>query len=362
MKFQESLQDSYAILDYNLPHNNAKSTQILVCIPVNMPSSRLALRLKAGLLRLLGTLLGLLGRLAFPKSPRPTFTKTIPATLSSQPGNIDLLFYMPPGYKPGLTTYPVVLNFHGGGFVMGNPTDDARWAGAVHESCNAIFVSVKYRMAPEYPFPTAVEDGADAMLYLVENASKLEIDVTRIATSGFSAGGNLAITVPLRWQEEKLKRAKNGLPKVDFAAIVSWYPTIDYTMTREERRATCVRPEKTLPKVLYDIFDDSYLYPATIDLRNPYLSPAAATDETLMALPDDIMLYTCEYDMLQAEGERFKDRCQDILSKRVRFRMVKGVVHGWDKNPLPFVDHDEINKLYREACSDLNAAFNKQKN
>lgn len=321
-----------------------------------MPSNRLVLALKVGLLRLLGTIFALLQRYTTRGYPRPSFTKVIPSTLSPREGNIKMVFYTPTGYGGAAKKFPAVLNFHGGGFVVGTPTDDHRWAQVVLSRCNAIFVSVDYRMAPKYPFPTAVEDGTDAMLYLTQHAEELGIDVSRIATSGFSAGGNLAITVPLRWQEEKHRLSKQGLANVDFAAIVAWYPAVDYSISRDARRATCVRPEKTLPKTMTDMFDDSYIYPANINLANPCLSPAVAPDKILAALPDDVILYTCEFDMLQAEGERLKDRLQDSLGKRVRFRMVQGVVHAWDKVPFR-TDYAEIDKLYREACTDLNVAL-----
>lgn len=55
--------------------------------------------------------------------------------------------------------YPVVINFHGGGFTLGSADDDARWCGTVVDECHAVVVSVDYRLAPEHPFPTAVEDG-----------------------------------------------------------------------------------------------------------------------------------------------------------------------------------------------------------
>lgn len=321
-----------------------------------MSSSRLVLALKVGLLRLLGTIFALFQQYTAQGYPKPSFSKTIPSTLSPRKGDIKLVFYTPPGYQGRASKLPAVLNFHGGGFVLGTPTDDHRWAQVVVNRCNAILVSVDYRMAPQYPYPTAVEDGTDAMMYLAQHAEELGIDVSKIATSGFSAGGNLAVTVPLRWQEEKRRLSKQGFADVDFAAIVAWYPALDYSISRDERRATCVRPEMTLPKIMTDIFDDSYIDLPTVDLRDPYLSPAVAPDKILAALPDDIILYTCELDMLQAEGERFKDRCQDELGKRVRFRMVEGVVHGWDKRPFR-KDYTEIDKLYREACADLNVAF-----
>ena len=93
---------------------------------------------------------------------------------------------------------PVVVNFHGGGFTLGTATDDCRWAQCVLEDADAVMVSVSYRLAPEYPFPAAVDDGVESLVYLSTHAAELGLDMTRVALSGFSAGGNLAVTVPLR--------------------------------------------------------------------------------------------------------------------------------------------------------------------
>jgi acetyl esterase/lipase len=95
------------------------------------------------------------------------------------------------------------VNFHGGGFTIGQASDDARWADAVVRNCNAVVVCVEYRLAPKYPHPTAVEDGVDAILYLIANAEQLGIDPDRIAVSGFSAGGNMAFTVPMKLQVDE---------------------------------------------------------------------------------------------------------------------------------------------------------------
>ena len=70
---------------------------------------------------------------------------------------INLLFYVPKGYDGGRKMgkkLPVVVNFHGGGFTLGAGADDARWAQAVIDEIGAVLVSVEYRLAPQWPFPT----------------------------------------------------------------------------------------------------------------------------------------------------------------------------------------------------------------
>jgi acetyl esterase/lipase len=346
----------------------------------------------------------MLHKLARPLPPRPAFTRDIDATVSPLKGKFRLNFYLPKDYKKqkklkGNKRYPVVVNFHGGGFVLGTAKDDARWCGVVVDEVGAVVVSVDYRLAPELPFPTAVEDGADAILYLAQHAEELRLDPERFAVSGFSSGGNMSFTVPLCLQGELFDRTPSGARIIDGRAgsvpnalimpppttlpvptpngsrvpltrqksrldriamlrqtgasslslvssykdldqggavsvmtegsnaivkirgIVSFYPPTDYTQTRAQRRATCVRADQNLPAVFTELFDDSYLQPPSLDLAHPWLSPGVAPDRMLEALPDDIVLFCCEWDMLLAEGEKFRDRLK-TLGKRVHYHCV----------------------------------------
>lgn len=383
-----------------------------------------------------------LHRLAPPRPSRPSFTRQVPTTVSPTKGDVTLHFYVPKSYRvdkklgKSTTRHPVVVNFHGGGFTIGSATDDARWATAVVEETGAVVVSVEYRLAPEYPFPTAVEDGVDAVLYVAKHAKEFHLDANRIAISGFSAGGNLCFTVPLRLHEEQdpqsterksLDDARSGRgadddtpvddiatssttatssdtlddgqskryrsssskthptkpgarstsrelqsqtattttttsttssrPTVRPVAIVSWYPSTDYTLSRSDRRATCARSDMEISPVFTALFDSSYLHPATVQKSNPYLSPACASDALLRAgLPDTIVLFTCEWDMLASEGRSLAEKLVG-LGKKVWSKEVKGVPHGWDKAPNPWRETPGVREHYREACGELRRAF-----
>ena len=335
------------------------------------PPSRFSLRMSAGWWRSLQYIGMSLHFMASPRPPSPSFARTIPSTLSKTKGSIELQFYTPAGYgdtelKESGTTYPVVVNFHGGGFVLGAASDDARFGRQVMETAGAIFVSVDYRLAPEYPFPAAVEDGADALLYLIRNAAELRIDPMRMATSGFSAGGNICLTSMLRLgdykQQEQQGRQEDAsalLPEHRVVATVAWYPIVDYNRSRAERRATCRRPDQALPSNLTDLFDASYLYPVDIDLLDPYVSPFQASDEQIVRnLPQSILIYTCEWDMLQKEGKEFAHRLGEApISKDVYHKMIRGVPHGWDKSPNPLRPAHQSEKLYTQCCQKLRAIF-----
>lgn len=336
---------------------------------------RWILRLKALCLRVAMAIGMVFHKLAPPRPQPHSFSLRITSTVSPAKGSIKLVFYVPRGYRkpsraPGSDTshhaaYPIIVNFHGGGYTIGGPYDDARWASAVTESVNAVVVSVGYRLAPEHPYPTAVEDGVDAILWLAKHGESMGLDYRNMALSGFSAGGNLCFTVALRLEAETQKLSDKdldqnpeiNLPKV--RTLVSWYPGVDYTLSRVERRASNPGGAgKSLPPMLTDLFDACYLYPPrAISPGDPYLSPAVAPDSILIAgLPTHIALYTCEWDQLFVEGEAFRARL-DSLGKQVTGRPVRGVQHAWDRSPNPFKADLQAEVVYDEACAELRRVF-----
>lgn len=314
-----------------------------------------------------------------PKPPRPAFVHTISTSpRGSKP--ISLYIYTPPGYQHCIAAghkYPVVVNFHGGGFVLGTALDDRFWTASLLKNVNCVVVSVGYRLAPEHPFPTAVDDSVDALLYLSTHAETLGLDITRIALSGFSAGANLAFTVPLRLKYHTRKIV--GTPKdeedmarwpttsdllsaykdIEIVSTVAWYPLLDWTESRASKKRHSVKPEKALPKFFTDLFDHSYL--PCPDMKgnhaSPYASPALAPEEMLKhGIPNDVQMFLCEYDMLLHEGQLFSKRLKG-LNKNVETKMIPGVPHGFDKSPSPFRDVKAINALYAQACAGLLESF-----
>ena len=337
------------------------------------PHPRWALRLQANIWRFLGQLGLYFHSWPAPAVKPPSFLRQFPTTIigSLDTATIELAFYVPDDYDARIQNgpkYPVVVNLHGGGFTMGTAKDDGRWAAMVLDNVDAIFVSVEYRLAPEHPFPTGVEDGVEALLYLAARSDEFGIDPTRMAMSGFSAGGNMCFAIPLRLQAH-LESIKNEIqskafqaapssapPLPEIVSIIAWYPNVDNRLTRDERRAACVRPDKTLPPILTNLFDESYM--PDIDAKlSPYASPAAASDESLTAaLPDNITIYLCEWDMLMQEGEVFAKRLT-ALGKKVRYVILKEKRHAFDKAPNPFRVDPEATLHYKQACGMLREAF-----
>lgn len=149
------------------------------------------------------------------------------------------------------------------------------------------------------------------------------------------------------------------LPDFTIVCIVSFYPPVDFRQSRDEKRLTNPQPNKNLPLMLTDLFDRSYISQSTCDLADPYLSPAAASDDVLRAAyPQDIILYTCEYDMLNAEGILFGDRLRgEEIQKTVHGGLIKGVGHAFDKKPNPISFPKSADLCYNEACTELSRLF-----
>ncbi|EON96486.1 putative lipase 2 protein [Phaeoacremonium minimum UCRPA7] len=288
-----------------------------------------------------------------PVAPSPTKIIWLDSTLSpewkgKQKLRVEVWI---PRKKIGLKR-TAIINFHGGGFVLGNGTDDARWADSAMKDLDAVVFSVNYRLAPSYPFPTPVEDCADAILQISKRADEFGIDRDRIILTGFSAGGSLA---PASWallQDPKRWNYKLSSPVPNIAGMALFYPLLDWSISRPKKRQCSVKPELTLPKNLTDLFDASYVYPPIPREKrdDPRLSPGLMPDEMLERFPP-LHLCLCEHDMLLAEGHTFAERLRG-KDKPVEVRVVKEAKHAFDK-PLPMAPIKEVQIEYDSAVQSI---------
>lgn len=188
---------------------------------------------------------------------------------------------------------PVSLYFHGGGFVlMGLQTHDGicRRLSEISASC---IVSVDYRLAPENPFPAAVDDAMAALRWVAREARSFGADPTRLAVAGDSAGGNLATVTALRARDQAGPALRAQLlfyPVVDCAGCgVAWQSWSDHGKG-------CGLTAQTM---LW--FRDQYL-PSQAHWSHPYASPIRAPG--LHGLPP-AHIVTAGYDILRDEGEAY---------------------------------------------------------
>ncbi len=139
-------------------------------------------------------------------------------TIPGPAGHTAVRIYWPPT-DPGAGTRPVVVYFHGGGFVVGDLDTHDGSARQHAVGADAIVVSVDYRLAPEHPYPAAVEDAWAATLWVAEHGAQIGADTGRIAVAGDSAGGTIAAVMA---QRSRAHRDKGG-PRLSFQLL--WYPS-----------------------------------------------------------------------------------------------------------------------------------------
>ena len=157
-------------------------------------------------------------RLMRPVNPEVAIGSVEDLTIDTGAGGIPVRIYRPQGDGP----LPILVNFHGGGWVIGDLDTADAVCRAMAEAAGCIVISVDYRLAPEHVYPAAVEDAYAATCWAAENAAELG-GSGKLAVTGESAGGNLAAVVCQKARDE------NG-PKIDYQLLA--YPVVDHDLTR----------------------------------------------------------------------------------------------------------------------------------
>src|SRR4051812_29955814 len=145
----------------------------------------------------------------FSSSPGPGVTQT-----TRHVGDVRVLVFAPTGIS---SPRPAVLWIHGGGMCVGTPQIEAVLSAGMAREGGAVLVSPDYRLAPENPFPAALDDCMATLKWMVEHADELGIDPDRIAVHGVSAGGGLAAAIAQRCFDEgaALRAQVLGYPMLD---------------------------------------------------------------------------------------------------------------------------------------------------
>jgi acetyl esterase len=206
-------------------------------------------------------------------------------------GRLVLRAYTP--IAAGGAALPAIVYFHGGGFVFGDlDTHDTLCRTLANQSSCRVF-SVDYRLAPEFPFPAAVEDCFAAVKWVEENAIALGIDPNDIAVAGDSAGGNLAAVMCL------LAKANRDSPHIAFQVL--FYPSIK--LTRELVTHSFGKGYRLEDQAIQWCY--AHYMPAGSDPTDPRLSPIETKDAS--GLPPAYVL-TAGYDPLREENVAFVEK------------------------------------------------------
>jgi acetyl esterase len=199
-------------------------------------------------------------------------------------------------YRPNdAQDLPLILNYHGGGWAVGNLQNNDYYCATLATEVGALVVSVDYRLAPEHKFPQAVYDAYDSLEWAVANAQALGADARRVCVTGDSAGGNLAAVVALKARDL-------GGPKISFQALI--YPATDSRLGYASFEEHAHAPILTKLDILHYL--DMYIAKPE-DLNAVFLSPILA--ESLAGLPQALIV-TAGYDPLCDDGQQYADRLQ----------------------------------------------------
>ncbi|KAJ5247188.1 alpha/beta-hydrolase [Penicillium chermesinum] len=208
---------------------------------------------------------------------------------------------------------PVLVNFHGSGFVIPAHGSDDAFCREVCDRTGYVVLDVQYRLSPEYPFPAAIHDVEDVVKWVLGQPDVF--DLNRFSLSGFSAGGNLALVA-----------CSSLFPLNTFQSVLTFYPSTEPCGDP----ALMVAPERggmPIPMVTLRFFGKCYLrYGA--DLRDPRISPSLAD---ITRFPGKVLVITASYDNLANEAERLAKRLEKDPKRTVVYEQMPKCNHGWDK-------------------------------
>jgi acetyl esterase/lipase len=282
--------------------------------------------------------------------PRSELVSRTDIKIESTHGGTEIPIRLYRPLDPSTSRYAdcAVMVIHGGGMVMGGlDTDDAN-AAFLSLQLNCLVIGIDYRLAPEHPFPAALDDCSDVASWVYANTSSLEISADKIVLFGGSAGGGLAIALGLRMKEQAIKQ---------FSLICAPYPMID---DRNQSPAT------------FEITDlGIWDRKANIESWGWYLGQRAASEEdpkfsqvSIFAAParaEDLSglapIYTDvgDVDLFRDDVIDFVDRLQ-AAGNQVEFHLVPGMFHAGELfNPDAAISKG----LWKQRFDAITGAFNR---
>ncbi|MGD9603925.1 MAG: alpha/beta hydrolase [Gammaproteobacteria bacterium] len=225
-------------------------------------------------------------------------------------GNVAVRGYRPAGVPGAL---PALVFFHGGGWVVGSLDSHDHMARHLAVKAGCAVLSVDYRLAPEHPFPAALEDAIAAVQWAAHHAQALDIDPTRLAVGGDSAGGQLAASAALA-----LRDARG--PALRLQVLI--YPVCDLVADNASLRENATGYLLTV--AAYHKMCQWYL-PERAQWADPRISPQHAANHR--GLPP-ALVQTAEFDPLRDEGLAYVETLR-AAGVPVESHCYAGMIHGF---------------------------------
>lgn len=265
--------------------------------------------------------------------PKPKLARVVDFTMPARDGyQIPARLYAPETVE----ALPALLYLHGGGFTIGSIESHDTLCRCLAQSSGAAVVSLDYRLAPEYRFPTAVYDAWDALQWLANEGEALGLDKSRLAVGGDSAGGTLAAVSALHARDA-------GLP---LALQLLIYPGTTSHQDTDSHELFAHGP--VLEKALIDWFFNQYI---DIAERNDWRFAPLRVDDVEGVAPAWIGLAEC--DPLVDEGLLYADKLR-ADGVEVDLEIYRGVVHGFITMGRAIA---EARQLHADAGAAMRKAF-----
>ncbi|KEF53031.1 uncharacterized protein A1O9_10939 [Exophiala aquamarina CBS 119918] len=220
---------------------------------------------------------------------------------------------------------PLLISIHGGGFMVCDPQVDDTINRHFASRHGLLVISINYRLAPRNPFPDSVHDVAESIRAILASPPH-PYDASRVSIMGFSAGGNLTLSVAqLPDIKEKVQ------------SLVAFYPVVDFSGKYKGKYKTTKDGKPDMLKNVAPIFNWAYIPPGQ-DKTDPLLSPIYAANRE--KLPQRVFFIAAEYDYLEHEANAMAKMLAGVETSNeelgvewerngVNWRTVPNVIHSW---------------------------------
>ncbi|KAJ5994115.1 hypothetical protein N7451_009839 [Penicillium sp. IBT 35674x] len=226
-------------------------------------------------------------------------------------------YYQPRSESEKSKPSPVLINLFGCGYTLPLHGSSSQFCREISQKTGCIVLDLSYRLAPENPFPAQLHDAEDVIKWVLAHPDMF--DPARISVSGFSSGGNLALSI-----------VSSKFTPETFHSVIAFYPGVE----SYRDPGTLVAPQpggRPMPPFILRVFFGCWV-PDGVDMRDPRISPGLADEDRF---PRNVLIITAGHDSLAEEAERLAEKLRVDPARNVVAERMDRCNHGWDLKALP---------------------------